>query len=978
MARFYTDFREEYRNDLTSSSSLWTPAKVVANRTTSIVAANPGQKLVINSGATAGQNLVGFKSSKNFDYANTIETLVQFSVDTGTQVPGSFGIINHKYNAAGQGLSVAFLPASSVKSLFLYDDKNGVTVNFANYNWATGTKYWVRYRQENTQHYVKIWQDGSAEPAGWTFTATYDIGTITGDTWAGVGTYTANHTVQYYKYALATNGDTAVADYPATGNYPNGYKYRKAITVDPTKVSAFSGFYRALLLHTDTDLRSVANGGKVELDPLVDIRFEDASGVKLPHEIVDYNPATGAIEAWVRLGEDTTAASLSTSVGTTFYAYFGKKLNAESIFGIPAGYAGGWVAFQRNWDQNGNTENQGEVTPFISGLTSPTGAAVTQPNALFIGGAEDTGQLYSGYIMYTDQTTQARFGTNAIFNDHLILITWNGSNWQIDNNGAFTTFTPVATDFIVAAASWGGSVAGGRSFNYVSPLRAGEELMWGTWGILWSDDINVVGNTHRAVFHFNETPSSTSWINNVASSDRFSLNMSGSGTPTSTSGKVGRAISYNGTNQKLRAPADVIWSTLGLGYISVWVRPANLTHNGAIFARRENTSAANQLTMFLLAGAIRLDNGSFQWSTGYTLPAANQWYHIVWVANGTQHKLIVNGVVRATRNTTDAFNGSTGYNRVQFGASQTDAGSDGNWFNGQIDEFVLDTDNKADGFHVTTYNNHNSPSTFYSIGAIEQAVQINSITQLGNARIERTESITQVGNARIEKSLQITQVGNARIEKPLSITQTGNARIERTTSITQVGNARIERVGSITQVGNATIESFYVVGSITQTGNARIEKAQSITQQGNARIERVQQITQQGSAFIERQNQLVQTGNARIERIGQITQIGNAAIIRVDSITQIGNARISRLGSIVQIGNATITNPTPDKKPQQWRDSDPEQPTEWADEERVEQQWNEADDKPETTWKNGDDRQKQQWSDNDNKQPAEWRRQFYD
>lgn len=976
MARFFTDFREEYRGEISRPSSLWQVIRGVANRTHSIEAAYPGQKMVINSGATGGQSFVGLKSTKNYDYTNTIESLTKFSISTGTQVPGSFGIVNHKYNASAQGLSLAFVPASSVKSIMLYDDKNGVTVNFANYNWASGTTYWVRYRQENTQHFVKIWPDGSAEPTGWTFSATYDIGTVSGDTYVGVGTYQASHTVQYYNFTVATNGDTAVPEYPPTGNYPNGYKYRKSITIDPTKVSAFGGHYRAMLLHTDADLKSVANGGKVELDPLVDIRFEDTAGVKLPHEIVEYDPATGAIEAWVRLGDDNTGASLSTTVGTTFYAYFGKKLTAETIYGIPVGYKSGFAAFQRNWDRVANTENQGEIAPFVSSLVSPSGAATIQPNDQIIAGRED-GVLISGYVMYTEQDANARFGTP--YNDHLVLVYYDGSSWYMDRNGdAQVPFTPVSTDFLVAAVSWGNTPASARSQNYISPLRAGEELMWSTWGITWTDDINVVGNTHRAVFHFNETPTSGPWVNNVASSDRFSMNMSGSGGPTSTAGKVGKAISYNGTNQKLRAPADVIWSTLGLGYISVWVRPSNLSHNGAIFARRENTSAANQLTIFNLSGAIRLDNGSFQWTTGYTLPAANQWYHIVWVANGTQHKLIVNGVVRATRNTTDAFNGSTGYNRVQFGASQTDAGNDGNWFNGQIDEFVLDTDNKADGFHVTTYNNQNSPSTFYSLGAVEQAVQINSITQTGNARIERSGSITQSGDARIEKSLQIVQQGNARIEKPLSITQLGNARIGRSGSITQQGNSRIERIGSITQIGNATLESFYVVGSVTQTGNARIERTQTITQQGNARIERTGQIVQQGSAFIEKQMQVVQTGNARIERVRQITQVGNATIIRVDSVTQIGNARIERISSIVQIGNATITNPSPDKRPQQWIDSDPEAPAAWTEEERMQQAWAPAEDKTEAAWENTEDQQPQQWSDSDKPQPTEWQRQYYD
>lgn len=510
--------------------------------------------------------------------------------------------------------------------------------------------------------------------------------------------------------------------------YSNGYKYRKLLTIDRTKVSTFVGYYRMLVLHTDADLKSVANGGKVELNPLLDIRFEDTNGVKLNHEVVDYNPATGAIEAWVRLGYDNTTQHISTTVDTPIYIYFGKQLSAKVLNGLPVGFASGYVTFQRNWNGPGAVENQGEVAPFISGMTDPTGASITQPNAAFVTGRED-GVPTNGFIMYSATNVWTRFGVNNTLNDRMVLIYWNGSSWVVeDNGGTQTPFTPVAGDFIVAAANWGQTPGTGRAFNYVSPLKAGEELMWATWGELDNgvEDIGVVANASRAVYHFNETPASG--INNyhIGSSDRFSMNMSPSGTPGSVSGKVGKAISYNGSNQKLRAPYDVIWSTLGPGYISVWIRPNDLTTTGAIFARRANTGTTNQLTMFKLGASIRLYNGSFQWSTGYNLPAANQWYHLVWIVTGSQHKLMVNGTVVATRNTTDVFAGGNDYNRAQFGASQTDAGSDGNWFAGQIDEFVLSTNNHADGHHVTAYNNMNNPGTFYSVGVLQTALAVNN------------------------------------------------------------------------------------------------------------------------------------------------------------------------------------------------------------------------------------------------------------
>lgn len=252
------------------------------------------------------------------------------------------------------------------------------------------------------------------------------------------------------------------------------------------------------------------------------------------------------------------------------------------------------------------------------------------------------------------------------------------------------------------------------------------------------------------------------------------------------------------------------------------------------------------------------------------------------------------------------------------------------------------------------------------------------LTQTGNARIEKSFTATQSGNARLQKAISLTQQGNARIQKPVSITQSGNARIQRTFTATQTGNANITKIRTVEQTGNATIDSYFFPGSVDQTGNARIQRTLSITQQGNSRITKIRTADQIGNAFLEWQLKLQQSGNSRITRIFSITQLGRSIILRINQILQTGNARLRRIVSIDIIGNAQITNPTPDKRPQQWEDASTEQPTEWQSQDRAEQIWDQTADKPETPWQNSQETQEQQWSDGDNKQPAEWRRQFYD
>jgi len=266
---------------------------------------------------------------------------------------------------------------------------------------------------------------------------------------------------------------------------------------------------------------------------------------------------------------------------------------------------------------------------------------------------------------------------------------------------------------------------------------------------------------------------------------------------------------------------------------------------------------------------------------------------------------------------------------------------------------------------------------YYALAMAENYTTI-PLNQTGDARIERVASLVQSGQSSITRIDSLTQQGNARIERVSNVTQSGNARIQRTEQQTQQGNANITRINSIGQTGNATIELFYFEASIEQPGNATIEKVISLTQPGDARIERVENIQQTGNAAIARQDSIDQQGNARIEKIRTITQVGRAVIIRVDQLDQTGNARIVRQEQLQQLGNASISNPSPDKRPQEWIDSDEEMPATWTEEDQLQQEWDAADDRAENTWQDTDDPLDQQWSDSSNTQPTEWRRQFYD
>lgn len=101
--------------------------------------------------------------------------------------------------------------------------------------------------------------------------------------------------------------------------FPNGYSYRKALTVDHTKVAGGADLssFPVLVSRTDAALATVANGGKVQSATGLDIRFELADGTKLDHEVELWKATTGQLVAWVRI------PTLSASVDTPFYLYYG-------------------------------------------------------------------------------------------------------------------------------------------------------------------------------------------------------------------------------------------------------------------------------------------------------------------------------------------------------------------------------------------------------------------------------------------------------------------------------------------------------------------------------------------------------------------------------------------------------------------------------------------------------------------------------
>jgi hypothetical protein len=150
--------------------------------------------------------------------------------------------------------------------------------------------------------------------------------------------------------SLALSGPVSVtANFTASGAggaawYASGgaWTNRKLITIDHTRVSGSAGLsdFPMLFTVTDANLRFTGNGGRTGTLDGADLLFTAADGVtKLDHELESYDPATGAVVAWVRI------PSLSPTADTGLYLYYGNAgaANQQNGAGVwDANFKGVW------------------------------------------------------------------------------------------------------------------------------------------------------------------------------------------------------------------------------------------------------------------------------------------------------------------------------------------------------------------------------------------------------------------------------------------------------------------------------------------------------------------------------------------------------------------------------------------------------------------------------------------------------------
>lgn len=158
-----------------------------------------------------------------------------------------------------------------------------------------------------------------------------------------------------FTYRVSDGSEEAMAEVtvevipPAGTTFANGYRYRRRLLL-PARGEAVAVTGTVLLVQeTGAWLLPVADGGGIESAAGLDLRFETQDGTRLAHELEAYDPAAGAITAWVRL----PAWSLDQSL--ELLLYYGKP----GLTAAEGNAADTWSGYLAVWDSRTGNDRTG-------------------------------------------------------------------------------------------------------------------------------------------------------------------------------------------------------------------------------------------------------------------------------------------------------------------------------------------------------------------------------------------------------------------------------------------------------------------------------------------------------------------------------------------------------------------------------------------------------------------------------------------
>lgn len=269
--------------------------------------------------------------------------------------------------------------------------------------WTVNTWYWVRYRVVGNNHKVKFWQDGTAEPAGWTSDRTDSTGTQYNSAgYVALAVYSPNGSRDWDFVGIATGGDTAPTNpihYAASSFSGDSDISVSATSVTPPK------YFGASSMSGDSDM-TVSGNTSIYLDKITQTVYNSTFAV----------------------GEDFTKSAAFSRLGQTFTAVAGQTaLSAIKLRLMSTTSTLGVVTVRM---YNTPAEANADATPLGSSLTvSPTNDSVKDYTLAF----PNTITLTPGNSYFFTVRSQ---GTSVYVGYQTTDVYAGGTRWSVSYGGA--------------------------------------------------------------------------------------------------------------------------------------------------------------------------------------------------------------------------------------------------------------------------------------------------------------------------------------------------------------------------------------------------------------------------------------------------------------------------------------------------------------------------------------------------------------
>lgn len=345
--------------------------------------------------------------------------------------------------------------------------------------------------------------------------------------------------------------------------------------------------------------------------------------------------------------------------------------------------------------------------------------------------------------------SNANLAAKALANGDDILFTSSDGTTKLSHEIELYTSGTGELVAWVKAPSVSGSVDTELFMYYGNSAAANQEAATSVWD-----------SNYALVEHMDESPAddAAGHLDSTSNSNTGTpRNFSSTGTgTTAATGKIGGADDLGGDDDYITIPDSNSLDLTSAATWEMWINPVNVV-TGVIISKRNQWNVANSWTIAIgcdtgLCLSLGTNSGGFE--STYTTTSldnitADTWQHLVVTfdkASAQDSHIYINGsevgsYISAVSANTDLH---VSTEKVQIGAINATPAS---FFNGSIDEVRISNTARSANYIAASYNNQNSPGTFYSLTAEETE----------NTYLTNTPSITPTSSVTFAALVNFTE-----------------------------------------------------------------------------------------------------------------------------------------------------------------------------------------------------------------------------